>query len=436
VLPVGYTGTPPTADPGPPDGGYRDLRPPGGADDREADRRESGAADDEEDAYEDPGYDDDGEQWDGEQWHDDPPGRGPGPAGGGVAVRRRRRGRRRHPVLVGFVVLLLVVILLAGGGVLWAAHQIDPSGHEGPDILVTIPAGSSSNQIGADLAKAGVIHAGKLFRYYVKVEGGSPLLSGTYRLAKNESYDQVITTLQAGPVVITDKLVIPEGFTLRQIADRVAQLPDMHLSAAKFLALSSSGSVRSPLEPKGVNNLEGLVFPATYTLARTDTESTILEEMVGTFDQRMAALGLAAGAAKLHMTPYKVITVASIIQGEAKFHGQFPDVASVIYNRLRAKMTLGTDSTLVYALRLANPNVNLSKVTYEEKSPYNTRLHKGLPPTPIDSPSLEALAAAITPPHTNLKYFLAVNSTGNLSFASTDAGFQKLVTKCKANHSC
>jgi UPF0755 protein len=358
---------------------------------------------------------------------------------------QRRSMRRRHPILVVFIAVLLILILLAGGLVLWGTHQIYPGGHEGDKVLVKIPAGASTTQIGIVLAQAGVIHGrsgfgiikeGELFRYYVRVEGGSPLLPGTYLLAKNESYDDAIDTLQAGPVVITDKLVIPEGFTLREIAERVAKLPDMHLSAAKFLALSSSGSVRSPLEPATVNNLEGLVYPATYTFLRTDTESTILEEMVGAFDQHAQALGLAAGAAKLHMTPYQVITVASIIQGEAKFSKQFPDVASVIYNRLKAHIALGTDSTLVYALRLKNPNVDVAKLTFKEKSPYNTRLHKGLPPTPINSPSLPALAAAISPPHTDLKYFVGVNSSGNLSFASTNAEFQKLTAECHTNHLC
>ena len=354
-----------------------------------------------------------------------------------VTASRRRRGLHRHPVLAAFLGIALIVILLAGAGVLWAAHQIYPSGHLGPKVLVTIPVGASTDQIGDDLAHAGIIHSGGLFRYYQKVEGGGgPLLPGTYLLAKNESYDQVITTLQAGPVVLTDKLVIPEGFTLRQIAARVAKLPGTHLSAATFVGLSTSGSVRSSLEPAEIDDLEGLLYPATYSLMRTDNESTILEEMVGDFSQQMQVLGLAAGAARVHMTPYQVLIVASIIQGEAKFKSQFPDVASVLYNRLHAKIALGTDSTLIYALRRSNPNLNVAKVNLEQPSPYNTRLHKGLPPTPIDSPSMAAIAAAINPPHTNLKYFLAINSSGNLSFASTAAGFNKLVAQCRANHNC
>ncbi len=341
---------------------------------------------------------------------------------------------RRHPLLVGFLGLVLVVVLLAGAGIFWASRQIDPGGHLGPRVEVTIPSGSSSSEIGHVLARAGIIHSGSLFRYYVKIEGSGPLLAGTYLLARNESYDRVIDSLEAGPVIVTDKLVIPEGFTLRQVAAAVAALPGMHLSAAHFLALSSSGSVRSPLEPAGVNDLEGLVYAATYTISRTDTESTILEEMVQDFDEHMESMGLAAGAAKLHMTPYQVITVASIVQGEAKFASQYPDTASVLYNRLASGMTLGADSTLIYALRQTDPDLDISKVDYEQASPYNTRLNKGLPPTPIDNASLPALAAAINPPHTDLEYFVAVKQDGELGFASTNAGFEQLENECDANH--
>jgi UPF0755 protein len=374
---------------------------------------------DEDQPYEDDGYGDDDGYADDEYWDD-----GNDRGLGGV--------RRRHPVLVVFLAVCLIGVLLGGIGIFWASRQINPGGHLGRKVEVTIPPGSSSAEIGSVLAKAGVIHSGGLFRYYVKVEGSGPLLAGTYLLARNESYDEAISSLQNGPVVVTDKLVIPEGFTLHEIARAVAHLPGMHLSAAKFLALSSSGSVRSPLEPAGVDNLEGLVYPATYTINRTDSESIILEEMVAAFDQHMQAMGLDAGARKLHMTPYQVITVGSIIQGEAKFASQFPDTASVLYNRLASGTTLGADSTLVYALRQKHPDLNVSKINYEQPSPYNTRLNKGLPPTPIDNPSLPALAAAINPPHTNLEYFVAIKSDGTLGFASTAAGFNQLVAECQA----
>jgi UPF0755 protein len=333
-------------------------------------------------------------------------------------------------------------VVVAGLGLVWAIHQIDPGGKPGRKVTVDIPEGASTAAIGSDLAAAGVIHDGSLFRYYVRLEGDGPLLPGRYSLPVNEPYDKAIAALDAGPRIVVDKLVIPEGFTLRQIAARVAALPGLHLSAAKFLAASSDGSVRSKYEPAGVDDLEGLVFPATYaiqvggTASPAPTEAGIMQLMVQTFDQRMDGLGLAAGAAALHMTPYQVITVASIIEGEAKLDSQRADVASVIYNRLADGMTLGTDSTLVYALRRTDPDINIATINYNQPNPYNTRLHKGLPPTPIDSPSVPSLQAAIHPAKTDDLYFVEVNPDGTLGFASDNAGFAHLQQECMAAKLC
>ncbi len=351
----------------------------------------------------------------------------------------RRRRRRRHPILAAFVLVVVVFVLVAGGGLLWAVHQINPGGGAGHKVTVKISQGESTADIGRQLAKAGVIRGGAtLFRYYVHLEGDGPLHPGTYRLATNETYDHAITQLETGPnpVTLVDKLVIPEGFTLHEIAARLAALPGLHLSASKFLALSSQGSVRSPYEPSGVNNLEGLVYPATYKINKGMSEQQILTFLVQTFDDHAASIGLRAAAAKLHMTPYQVITVASIIQGEAKYASDGARVASVINNRLSSGMPLGTDSTLVYALRQVHPNLNVAKVDYNQPNRYNTRIHKGLPPTPIDNPSTTFLQSAMHPAHTNLQYFVEINPDGKLGFASNSAGFARLTAECRAAHLC
>ena len=339
-------------------------------------------------------------------------------------------------MLVVVAAALVVVVLAAGGTLLWARAQISPGGRPGRDVTVSIPQGASMASIGRILAEAGVIHAPALFALYVHVEGLGVLYPGTYRLPTHESYDSVVRRLQSVPAAAVDTLVIPEGFTLREIADRVAALSGMHLSAAAFMALSSSGEVRSPFEPAGVDDLEGLVFPATYQIPRTDTATDIMELLVQTFDQHAYSLGLPQAARALHETTYALVEVASIVQGEAKLTGQFPDVASVLYNRLAEGVPLGADSTLVYALRRLDPNIDISRIDYEQPSPYNTRLHKGLPPTPIDNPGVAALRAAAHPPVTDLQYFVEVDSDGRLGFASSAAGFDRLVATCRAHGLC
>ena len=355
--------------------------------------------------------------------------------------RRRERDedhprRRKHPVLLALLIVFALLLAVAIGGVVWAEGQINPGGHQGPDVEVSIPTGSSTSHIGSILSKAGVIHSGTLFALYVRIHGDGPLLPGNYSLPKNSSYKSAIAALKAGPKVITEKLVIPEGYTIRQMAVAVGALPRLHLSAARFLAAATNGEVRSPYEPANVNNLEGLLFPATYQVRQGDTEIDVLEQMVGAFDEHANQVGLTAAAAQLHVTPYQLVTVASIAEREAKLNADLGPVASTLYNRLRAGMPLGADSTQTYYLRLRNPALTPTAAQLNQPSPYNTLQVKGLPPTPISNPGLAALSAAATPPHTSYLYFVEVKPSGQLGYASSTAGFAQLQQQCRAAHLC
>lgn len=363
----------------------------------------------------------------------------PSPPGRHGASRRSgpKRRRLRHPILTSLGIVVIVLALVAGGGLWWATSQISPGGHPGPDVAVSIPTGSSTSKIGHILASARVIHNGTLFSFYVRLHGDGPLLPGRYELARNSSYSSAISELEKGPVIVTDKLVIPEGFTVAEIADRVGALPGMGLSAQKFLAAADGGAVRSPFEPANVDNLEGLLFPATYPVRQGESEVDILEQMVGAFDSQAEQLGLPAAAQKLGYTPYQVVTAASIVEKEAKLAGDRASVASVIYNRLKAGMPLGADSTETYYLRLTDPGLGVPSAAQDDQpSPYNTRLHKGLPPTPIANPGIPSLQAATKPATTTYLYFVEVNSDGQLGFASTTSGFDQLQAECRSAGLC
>ena len=232
-----------------------------------------------------------------------PPGYAQNEPWSGPEHRRRRRGerdedhpgRRKHPVLLALLIVFALLLALAIGGVVWAEEQINPGGHHGPSVAVSIPKGASTSQIGSILSRAGVIHSGTLFALYVRIHGDGPLYPGSYSLPKNSSYKSAISALEAGPKLVTDRLVIPEGFTIRQIAAAVGALPQLHLSAQRFLAAATGGEVRSPYEPAGVNNLEGLLFPATYQVRQGESEIDVLEQMVGAFDDQATAMGLYGG---------------------------------------------------------------------------------------------------------------------------------------------
>lgn len=354
---------------------------------------------------------------------------GPGPA-----PRRRRSGGRR--ILIAFGLLIILILAVLGGGYLWAQGKINPGGHRGPAASVVIPTGSSTAQIAQRLASAGVVHDAWLFTVYVHVGGYGPLLPGTYSLPKNSTYSATIDALRAGPKIVTASLVIPEGFTVADIARAVGALPNMGLSAQKFLAAAESGAVRSPYEPAGVNNLEGLLFPATYKVRQGQSEVDVLEQMIGAFDENAQSLGLPAEATKLGLSPYQVVTVASIVEREAKLAGDRPYVASAVYNRLRVGMSLGADSTQTYFLRLTNPTIQPTPAQLDHPSPYNTRVLKGLPPTPIANPGLASLSAAASPPSTGYLYFVEINPDGKLGFATNNAGFDSLQRQCRAAHLC
>lgn len=399
------------------------------------------------DGYDADGYDHQGFDCDGydiEGYHRDghheddaggygPPGAAPHGRGGRSGGPGRGRRRPVRTVVLAVVVAVLVLVVAAG---LHISGEINPGGGQGRLVKVTIPANSSSARIGQILAGADVIHGPSLFRYYVKLKGAGPLLPGTYTLPGNESYDAVISSLTTGPPRVVERLTIPEGYTLRQIASKVEALPTLGLSAARFLAAGTSGMVRSPFEPAGVNNLEGLVFPATYNIMQGMTEVDVLQTMVARFNAVAAAAGLTQGAAALGMTPYQVVTVGSIVEREAKLNADRGPVASTIYNRLKKGTTLGADSTLVYALRQANPSVPIGSIDYNQPNPFNTRLNKGLPPTPIANSGMPSISAAASPPATTYLYFVEVNPSGQLGFATTSAGFNQLVVQCRAAHLC
>jgi UPF0755 protein len=153
--------------------------------------------------------------------------------------------------------------------------------------------------------------------------------------------------------------------------------------------------------------------------------------MVETFNQYATQLGLAAAAAKLGYTPYQVVTVASIVEREAKFDTDRGPIASVIYNRLEQGMPIGAQSTLDYA-------VGIKKGEADDRlaNPYNTLVNKGLPPTPIASPGLASLQAALHPPKTDYLYWVEVNPDGKMGFASTNAGFRHLQEECRKAKLC
>lgn len=316
------------------------------------------------------------------------------------------------------VVLIAVVafILAAGGSVVWFQRQVNPPGAAGKPISVTIPPGSSNARIAAILDEKGVISSARVFKIYLRLHPASGLEAGNYTLQARESFGSVIKKLKAGPATTFDRLTIPEGYTLKQIATRVGQLPGR--SADAFMAAATSGTIRSEFQPPSINNLEGLIFPDTYFVDRTDTEADILKRMVDQFDTVATEEGLADGA--FGHSPYETLTIASLVESEGKVNADRPKIARVIENRLKAGMMLQIDATVIYARGgVRRPGGQVLFSDLKTQSPYNTYVVKGLPPTPISATGRAALRATLNPADGPWLFYVKFQSDGTHKFSET-----------------
>ncbi|HEX4539683.1 MAG TPA: endolytic transglycosylase MltG [Acidimicrobiales bacterium] len=325
-------------------------------------------------------------------------------------VRRRRKlSFTQRVVLAG---VAGVVVLVAAAAV-WIDFQVNPPGGPGRTVTVNLPAGSSYSAAADILGRNGVIGSPTLFRLYVRIHGAGTVQAGSYALRRDDSYGNVVGALGRGPTA--DRVTIPSGATLAEVAARVGRLPGH--TAAGFLAAANSGRVRSAFAPPGTTSLEGLIQPASYSFNPNADDLTILGQMVRAFDSKANAMGIAQQAAQIKVTPYQALIVASIVEREAKVPLDQGRVAQVVYNRLAKGMPLQLDSTVIYAL---GGNVTtLTKPDFSIASPYNTYRVPGLPPTPIANPSDASLVAALNPTPGPWLYFVVIAPDGTEAFSTT-----------------
>jgi UPF0755 protein len=224
------------------------------------------------------------------------------------------------------------------------------------------------------------------------------------------------------PIPAIVKVVIPEGYTRLQIA-ALAHADGLRGS---YLTASKSSPALRPAHydaPRGAPSLEGFLFPATYEMYAGASVSQLLSAQLDALKEHFGA-GVTRRAKGLGITPYQMLIVASMIEREAAIAHDRPLVAAVIYNRLRQNMTLGIDATLRYALRdFTRP---LTEAQLASDSPYNTRTHKGLPPTPISNPGSAAISAAAHPAKVSYLYYVAgADGCGEQVFSTSYAEFEK-----------
>jgi uncharacterized YceG family protein len=225
-------------------------------------------------------------------------------------------------------------------------------------------------------------------------------------------------------------IVFPEGFTRTDMAARVAAVAQIahrerhvraRISRRTYLAATRAPRV-PPCFHGRVHTVEGFLFPATYEFFRQTTSKQLVSEQLDAFCQNWEKLDLGY-ARKKNLTPYDVLIIASMVEKETLSPDERQLVAAVIYNRLHARMPLGIDATLRYGLHIP-PTESIHESQLASDSPYNTRKHLGLPPTPIANPGLASMQAAAHPAHVNYLYFVRKPDKKHHFFTASYQAFQ------------
>ena len=341
----------------------------------------------------------------------------------------RGRGTGRRPG--GLRWLLAGAVGVIGVAFIWFLVALFQPFHGdgGNRVNLQVPEGASVGDIGQLLEDRGVVADSRFFQLRVTLAGKrSEMYPGSYTLQEDMSYSAAIESLSTMPVERTLTITIPEGFSRRQIADIVSEagLPGDYIRAtvrSKRLDPAAFGGRRA-------RNLEGFLFPATYELPADAGVPALVNHQLKAFKDRISGIGMRRARAK-NLSVYDVITIASMIEREVSVPQERRLVAAVIYNRLKQGIPLGIDATTRFAVN--NYTEPLTRSELASESPYNTRVHAGLPPGPIGNPGEEAIRAAANPADSDYLYYVVKPGTcGEHAFSSDYAQFERDVAAYNA----
>jgi UPF0755 protein len=319
--------------------------------------------------------------------------------------------------------LLALAGLVVFQALQWSAARERKAPPPGQQVAFTVHAGEGSVEIGRNLRDAGVVDSVNRFRDVAEERGlDGSLKPGTYKLVTGMSIDAVLDLLARGPSTGTP-LTIPEGWTVAQIAARLADTRQFTRDEVDK-ALKSKDLI-VPYRPEGETSLEGLLFPETYGIEDKDSAENVLQDMLSQLEIVMQRQDLSEIPRGLNT--YQLLIVASMIEREAKIPADRARIAAVIYNRLGIGKPLEIDATVEYA-------AGHSKLTAKDlasPSPYNTYTHKGLPPTPIAAPGEAAIQAALKPADGDWIYYVLSGKDGSHAFTRSYQEFLKLKAEAR-----
>lgn len=367
-------------------------------------------------------------------------GRGGPPRTNGGSPPQRAARRPTSPRLIWIRRVVAIVAVLITAAACWFAIELFQPFHGAAhgSIKVTVPKGATVHDVGTILARDGVISSSFFFKLRADLDGDNKVLAGKYQMQLGMSYAAALKVLTAPPLATpTANIKIIPGRSRKQIA-KVLKSDGV---TGNYVKLTKHSKLLDPTKygaPKKTPTLEGFLFPDTYQLRKPVKMSVLIADQLKEFQQKFKQVNLAYARSK-NLTAYDVLIIASLIEGEAQTAHDARLTASVIYNRLRQGMDLGLDSTVSYAT--GNYGA-LTQKDLNSPSPWNTRNHAGLPPTPINNPGLQTIKDAAHPVKSDYLYFVnQVCGNGKLLFTASYSQFltwskewNDAVVKAQKNH--
>ena len=330
--------------------------------------------------------------------------------------------RFRRYVLYGFGCFAIVCFscILIGG------YYLSPPSTSEDIVSVTIVPGSNTTTIAKRLASENLIRSSFIFKLAVRYQGvGRELRAGKYQLSRDMRLTQILDELQKGQIEY-QTFTVPEGLTASAIAE-LWEKTGLG-TAEEFQKAIEIPKLLQQYLPDGVS-AEGYLFPNTYKFTKGATAETIVRMMLSESDAVWND-SLTEEAKNLGLTRHQVITLASIIGREAGSKSEIPIISSVFHNRLKHNWRLQADPTVLYAL--GDPKRPLTRKDLKTVSPYNTYLHKGLPPGPIGNPGKASILGALRPEKTSFYYFVATGP-GKHHFSKTLEEHNRMIYQIRRN---
>lgn len=348
-----------------------------------------------------------------------------GGGGRGAAPRRapprRRRRSGRLAVVFSTLALLIVVALAVAAALVYGRLETRPvTAAQGGGVVVRVHQGETLVEVADALESQGLIRSATWFAATARLQG-IRLRAGRYLVDSGMGASEIVAVLEGSPYCPALSITIPPGFTADQIASRVAGTHGIGVTRQQYLAALNQGGYTAPLlgiRPAGDTSLEGFLFPDTYTVTACATAHQIVQQQLDDAQRRLGPL-LPSSASQA----YADLVKASIVQVEVAPR-DFATGASVIDNRLALPMRLQIDSTVMYGLGRAGTPMSSADEAID--TGYNTYLHAGLPPTPIDNPGVAALQAVLHPARTAYLFYVS-DACGNTYFSATEAGHEQQV---------